>query len=327
MSEFYPNHHNHDYPVLAEKGQKGLGGEKGRPGQEGRVTNIVYAFEDKHPSLLNGDTIPKDWEKEGSPVHMIIVRQGQSVVYTVDGSIWTYLPGCNTKGWRQTGVVSTSIYTEPGVKGEQGDKGHVGITGEKGGSGENGSTGSKGNTGDKGEKGDEGEQGFTGVKGEKGERGTNGTNGLDGADGQKGRSGTDGSKGDTGATGLTGLTGLTGDKGSRGNDGVVPQAVAVPVMLASFDGRIGTLHSKFNVESVSKVETGVYRFRLAEKINDGEAAMAFVTPVLTLSDFANNSPTIYVGRMTDRVVTVFVRDSQTNEPIDAWVNVAMFNPN
>ena len=139
---------SNSYP-LAEKGQKGVTGDKGRPGQDGRVTQLIYAFADRPPEDLMGGFIPKDWEKEGSPVQRIDFRQGQSVVYTVDGSIWTYLPGSNQKGWQKTGEINTAIYTVPGDKGDPGDKGAAAPKGEKGPEGPQGIHGPKGDPGDR----------------------------------------------------------------------------------------------------------------------------------------------------------------------------------
>ena len=110
-------------------------------------------------------------------------------------------------------------------------------------------------------------------------------------------------------------------------DGVVPKAEALPVMLASYDGRIGTLRSSFNVDAVTKVDTGHYRFRLEDKNLSSAYSISFANPVLTLEDFAGGAtPSILVGRMTDRVVAVYVRNPVTGEAVDAWVNVALFNP-
>lgn len=330
MSDFYPNYHNHDddVPVLAEKGQKGVTGDKGRPGQDGRVTQLIYAFSERPPGDLMGGFIPKDWEKEGSPVQRIDFKQGQSVVYTVDGSIWTYLPGSNQKGWQKTGEINTAIYTVPGDKGDPGDKGAVAPKGEKGPEGIQGVHGAKGEPGVNGAKGDRGERGFPGIKGEKGVRGPLGLGGNTGEKGQKGESGLAGVNGVDGQKGERGLDGLKGVAGERGLDGVVPTAEAMPVMLASFDGRIGTLRSQFNVETVTKVDIGHYRFRLADKNLSSAYSISFANPVLTIDDFTTTNPTpsILVGRMTDRVVTVYVRNPVTGEAVDAWVNVALFNP-
>jgi hypothetical protein len=330
MSDFYPNYHNHDddVPVLAEKGQKGMTGEKGRSGQDGRVTQIIYAFADRPPTDLKGAIIAKDWEKEGSPVQMIQMKQGQSVVYTVDGSIWTYLPGCNSKGWIQTGLINTAIYTEPGVKGDTGDKGAAAPKGEKGPEGPQGLTGGKGEPGVNGDKGDRGERGFPGTKGDPGDRGPEGLSGSDGDKGDKGEPGESGVNGLDGRKGEPGLAGLKGEAGAAGRDGVVPKAEALPVMLGSYDGRIGTLRSHFNVESVTRVDTGHYRFRLEDKNLNSSETIAFANVVLTLSDFAEGpTPAVLVGRMTDRVVSVYVRNPLTGDAVDAWVNVALFNPN
>ena len=329
MSDFYPNYHNHDddVPVLAEKGQKGVTGDKGRPGQDGRVTQLIYAFADRPPTDLMGGFIPKDWEKEGSPVQMIEMRQGQSVVYTVDGSIWTYLPGSNQKGWQKTGEINTAIYTLPGDKGDPGDKGAVAPKGEKGPEGPQGLTGGKGEPGVNGAKGEPGERGFIGRKGDPGEQGPKGLDGAEGAEGPKGEPGESGTNGLDGRKGEPGLAGLKGEVGAAGRDGVVPKVEAMPVMLASYDGRIGTLRSSFNVENVTKVDTGHYRFRLEDKNLSSAYSISFANPVLTLDDFVTSStPAILVGRITDRVVTVYVRDPVTGVEVDAWVNVALFNP-
>ena len=238
---------SNSYP-LAEKGQKGVTGDKGRPGQDGRVTQLIYAFSERPPEDLMGGFIPKDWEKEGSPVQRIDFRQGQSVVYTVDGSIWTYLPGSNQKGWQKTGEINTAIYTMPGDKGDPGDKGAVAPKGEKGSEGPQGIHGPKGDPGENGAKGEAGERGFIGRKGDPGERGFKGSEGSDGDKGDKGEPGVAGLNGVDGQKGERGLDGLKGAAGERGLDGVVPKAEALPVMLASYDGRIGTLRSSFNVD-------------------------------------------------------------------------------
>lgn len=328
MSNQYPGFHTHvenGYP--GEKGQKGVGGEKGRSGQDGRVTQIIYAFSDRPPSELVGGIIGKDWEKEGSPVQLIQMKQGQSVVYTVDGSIWTYLPGCNSKGWIQTGLINTSIYTLPGDKGEQGDKGAAAPKGEKGPAGPQGAIGVKGDPGKDGTVGDKGDLGYQGQKGQKGERGFFGPRGDEGQKGEKGEAGQNGTNGIDGIKGERGVGGLKGDIGPAGLDGVVPKAEALPMMLASFDGRIGTLKSHFNVDNVTRVDTGHYRFRLTDKNLNSADTIAFANPVLTINDFFDGpTPAILVGRMTDRVVNVYVRNPLTGEAVDAWVNVALFNP-
>ena len=92
--------------------------------------------------------------------------------------------------------------------------------------------------------------------------------------------GVDGQKGERGLDGLKGVA-----IGERGADGVVPTAEAMPVMLASYDGRIGTLRSSFNVEAVTKVDTGHYRFRLEDKNLSSAYSISFANPVLTIEDF------------------------------------------
>ena len=326
MSSSYPNTHSHDHAVTAAKGQKGTTGDKGRPGQDGRVTEIIFAFEDRPPEDLNGPIIGIDWEKPGSPTHFLEVRPYQSVVYMPNGSIWTYLPQANLKGWKQTGYVNADLYNIPGDKGDAGLDGAPGLKGMKGAPGEKGNTGPRGLPGriaQKGEKGDDGQKGATGEKGVRGVHGVRGADGSKGDQGEKGEPGLLGLKGDRGGDGVDGIK---GDQGPKGLDGVVPNIAAVPVMMASFDGVNNILGAKFNISSVTRVSTGLYRFRLDEKTRGGNKALTMVT--IAIDDEEGDVPNLLavVGRQTDRVVTVAVRNLDEGILADAHVNVVMFNP-
>jgi hypothetical protein len=326
MSELYPDYHTHPSTTPAEKGQKGVTGDKGRPGINGHITDIVYAFEQRPPEDLDGPIIGKDWDQEGSPVHFLEVKPYQSVVYMPNSSIWTYLPGCNVKGWKQTGYVNAQLYTQPGDKGDHGDigvKGEAGVDGDKGDKGDRGVMGLPGRIAAKGEKG---EKGFKGSTGDKGVHGVHGVRGFDGEKGEKGEKGERGLLGLKGDSGSNGLNGAKGEQGGKGLDGVVPNVAAVPVMMASYDGVTNFLGAKFNISSVVKVSTGVYRFRLDEKTRGGASAMTMVT--IAVDDETGDVPNLLavVGRQTDRVVTVAVRNLDTNTLTDAHVNVVMFNP-
>ena len=326
MSEQYPDYHTHPSTTPGEKGQKGLTGDKGRPGINGHITDIVYAFEQRPPEDLNGPIIGKDWEKEGSPVHFLEVKPYQSVVYMANSSVWTYLPGCNVKGWKQTGYVNAQLYTQPGDKGDHGDigfKGEAGVDGDKGDKGDRGVMGLPGRIA---AKGDKGEKGFKGSTGDKGVHGVHGVRGFDGDKGDKGEKGERGLLGLKGPAGDDGTNGDKGNTGSNGKDGVVPNIGAVPVMMASYDGVNNLLGAKFNISSVVKVSTGVYRFRLDEKTRGGAQALTMVT--IAVDDETGDVPNLLavVGRQTDRVVTVAVRNLDDNTLADAHVIVVMFDP-
>ena len=326
MSTNYPDFHTHEHFSAGEKGQKGTTGDKGRPGQDGRVTEIVFAFEQRPPEDLNGPNIPPNWEAPGKPVHLLEVRQYQSVVYMPNSSIWTYLPGSCASGWRQTGYVNAELFNIPGDKGDAGLDGVGGEKGEKGAQGERGEKGQRGLPGrvaQPGEKGDKGSKGDTGEKGVRGVHGIHGSKGNDGEKGDKGEPGLLGLKGDRGAAGLDGEK---GERGLPGLDGVVPGIATVPVMMASFNGKTEHLGAKYNCGVVVREKEGVYRFRLSEKTRGGPNAMTMVTIVVDDSEDEIPNLIAAVGRQTDRVVTVAVRNLDTNELTDAHVNVVMYNP-
>ena len=326
MSTNYPDFHTHEHLSAGEKGQKGTTGDKGRPGQDGRVTEIVFAFEQRPPEDLNGPNIPPNWESEGNPVHLIEVHPYQSVVYMANSSIWTYLPGCNAKSWKQTGYVNAELFNIPGDKGDAGLDGPPGDDGEKGVKGDRGEKGQRGLPGlvaQPGVKGDKGQKGDTGEKGVHGVHGVRGVKGDDGVKGEKGDKGSLGLKGDRG---VAGLDGAKGDRGAAGLDGVVPGIATVPVMMASFNGKTEHLGAKYNCGVVVREKEGVYRFRMNEKTRGGPNAMTMVT--IVVDDAEEDIPNLIaaVGRQTDRVVTVAVRNLDTNELTDAHVNVVMYNP-
>jgi hypothetical protein len=308
MSTNYPDFHTHEHFSAGEKGQKGTTGDKGRPGQDGRVTEIVYAFEQRPPEDLNGPNIPPGFDSAASPINLIEVHPYQSVVYMPNSSIWTYLPGCNPKGWRQTGYVNAELFNIPGDKG---DAGLDGVAGDKGDKGTKGDTGEKGQRGLPGRVAQPGEKGDKGSKGDTGEKGDKGEPGLLGLKGDRGVAGLDGEKGERGLPGL---------------DGVVPGIATVPVMMASFNGKTEHLGAKYNCGVVVREKEGVYRFRLSEKTRGGPNAMTMVTIVVDDSEDEIPNLIAAVGRQTDRVVTVAVRNLDTNELTDAHVNVVMYNP-
>jgi hypothetical protein len=326
MSTNYPDFHTHEHLSAGEKGQKGTTGDKGRSGQDGRVTEIVYAFEQRPPEDLDGPNIPPNWEKAGNPINLIEVHPYQSVVYMPNSSIWTYLPGCNAKSWKQTGYVNAELFNIPGDKGDAGLDGVGGDKGDKGAKGDLGEKGQRGLPGrvaQPGEKGEKGSKGDTGEKGVHGVHGVRGVKGDEGVKGDKGEPGLLGLKGDRGAAGLDGTK---GERGLAGLDGVVPGIATVPVMMASFNGKTEYLGAKYNCGVVVREKEGVYRFRLTEKTRGGPFAMTMVT--IVVDDSEDDIPNLIaaVGRQTDRVVTVAVRNLDTNELTDAHVNIVMYNP-
>jgi hypothetical protein len=311
---------------IGQKGQKGTTGDKGRPGQDGRVTEIVYAFENRPPTDLKGQNITPNWDGEGSPVHLLVVKPYQSVVYTPDSSIWTYLPGGNVSGWKQTGTVNAELFNIPGAKGDAGLDGVNGVAGKKGDKGERGDLGQRGLVGRVGDPGEKGDKGLKGEPGKAGTRGGRGLQGVRGLDGDKGDKGEEGQKGSQGETGAAGLDGEKGERGVPGADGVVPNIGAVPVMMASYNGKTEHVSAKFNCGEVVKEDDGLYRFRLSSKTRGGPNALTMVT--IVVDDTEDEIPNLFaaVGRQTDRIVTVAVRNLDTNQREDAHVNVVMFNP-
>ena len=322
MSNQYPGFHTHEnngYP--GQKGQKGDGGFKGEPGQHGRVTEVQFAFTTKTPADLNGNQIPKNWDSEGSPLKAISMRPGESVVYTVDGTIWTYLPQVNSAGWANTGTVSGDVYTVPGAKGEVGDGGQKGESGFQGSQGEKGEKGMPGRAALKGEQGEEGPRGFRGEKGNKGDTGLTGPEGEKGIQGETGAPGENGFNGVDGIDGIDGVNGEVGPKGEPGDKGETPGIETVPVMIVSYDAVRDLTRSKFNLDTITKLETGHYRFRMKDKTRGSEMAATVAT---ALSD--PQGPILcYVTRQTARVVEIKTCDLQGTLK-DTTMNIVMYNP-
>ena len=322
MSNQYPGFHTHvenGYP--GEKGQKGVGGEKGRPGQEGRITEILFAFSNKTPADLFENTFPKDWDSEGHPKQALTVRPGQSFVYTVDNSIWTHLPQANTAGWLQTGTVNGDIYTVPGDKGGPGDKGQKGDAGYKGDTGNTGEKGIQGTAAAKGDKGEEGDQGFRGEKGNKGGEGIQGLQGVKGEQGAQGFKGDPGINGLDGVDGSHGTDGAAGDKGEKGDEGITPGIETVPVMIVSYDGKLDLIRNQFNLDTITRLGTGHYRFRIKEKTTGSE----FAVTVATAHVGAGLPATAIVMRQTGRIVEVKTVEFSGSE-VDCTINLVMYNP-
>lgn len=322
MSNQYPGFHTHienGYP--GEKGQKGQGGVKGETGQHGRVTEIQFAFTNKTPADLFENQIPKNWDGEGSPRMAISMRPGESVVYTVDNSIWTYLPMANTAGWMQTGTVNGDIYTVAGEKGDVGDGGQKGDGGPQGHKGDQGEKGVPGEVAAKGDAGEKGVNGARGEKGQKGELGLSGSKGEPGMQGETGEPGENGFNGADGIDGVDGVDGAVGQKGEPGEKGSTPGIETVPVMLASYDGVNDLIKNRYNLDFVNKLGTGNYRFRLKEKTQGGE----FAVTTLTVFDSPGNIIFAYITRQTDRIVEVQCK-KMDEQPIDCHVNLVMYNP-
>ena len=322
MSSSYPNYHTHtENGKRGDKGQKGVSGEKGDAGINSHITEILFAFSNKTPADLFENTYVAGWDAPGSPLKTLTVRPGQSFVYTVDNSIWTYLPQANTAGWVQTGTVNADIYTTPGEKGAPGDIGMIGPKGDLGNKGEVGEKGVPGLAASKGEQGLKGETGPRGEKGEKGDRGETGLTGAKGEQGETGAQGEDGFPGTNGADGANGADGVDGQKGEPGVDGVTPGIDTVPVMLVSYDPIADLIRSKFNLDTITKLGTGHYRFRIKDKTRGSEMA-ATVATGLSLS----GTPVLcYVVRQTARVVEVKTCDI-SGTLVDTTMNVVMFNP-
>ena len=322
MSNQYPGFHTHvenGYP--GEKGQKGQSGVKGETGQHGRVTEIQFAFTNKTPADLLGNQIPKNWDGEGSPRMSVSMRPGESVVYTVDNSIWTYLPMANDAGWKQTGTVNGDIYTVAGEKGDTGDGGLKGDVGPQGHKGETGEKGVPGEVAAKGDLGEKGVDGARGEKGQKGDRGLDGPTGDKGTPGETGAPGENGFNGQDGTDGTDGIDGSPGQKGEPGQKGSTPGIETVPVMLVSYDGVNDLIKNRYNLDVVNKIGTGNYRFRLKDKTQGGEFA------VTNISVFETNGEFIYaqIARQTDRIVEIQCKKIDYT-PIDCHVNLVMYNP-
>ena len=305
------------------KGQKGQGGEKGLPGQNGRVTELIYAFTFHSPSELKGGIIPRNWDGEGAPVNPITMRRGESVVYTPDASIWTYLPGSSQSGWLQTGTVNAEIFTLPGEKGVDGDKGHHGEKGVSGADGVNGETGTKGDVGPKGEVGGIGLKGDQGTTGKKGDTGIQGIKGESGAVGLQGLKGDGGLKGAPGLDGTNGSDGVDGEKGTKGQMGVTPGLQTVPVMMVSYDPIVDQAKATYNYAGVKRLGAGHYRFRLKVKSSEGVNSVALITCG------AASGSGVYVPqiiRQTDRIIEVKTYNIIEQCYEDALVNVVMYSP-
>ena len=310
--------------VTTIKGQKGVSGEKGAQGQHGRVTRVILSISNIPPTQLDGPGIPANWDFPSVPNTLLSANPGDSVVYTVDNSIWTYMPGCNARGWAQTGYVNAEIYTVPGDKGEKGGFGPKGDKGEVGPQGLQGSKGSKGSTGQTGDTGEKGQKGTPGLLGSRGLAGARGRAGVDGVKGDKGIDGINGNKGEKGSTGV-GVSGEKGQTGSPGKDGVTPGLEAVPIMIASYDGNTRMTTSSYNVYSILYMDKGTYRFRLREKTAEGKDSTVICSVQPTLE---NNEAFLVadVVEQTDRIITVRVRDFSTGETNDAKVSVVVYNP-
>lgn len=322
MSNQYPGFHTHKYNGYpGEKGQKGQGGVKGETGQHGRVTEVQFAFTNKTPADLFENQIPKDWDGVGSPRMAISMRPGESVVYTVDNSIWTYLPMANTAGWMQTGTVNGDIYTVAGEKGDPGDGGQKGEGGPQGHQGDKGEKGMAGRAALKGVPGEEGEKGARGEKGVKGDIGPKGEIGVKGSTGETGAPGENGFDGQDGEDGTDGIDGTKGQKGDGGEKGSTPGIETVPVMMVSYDGINELIKNRYNLEFVNRLDTGHYRFRLKEKTQGGE----FAVTTVTVFDSPGNIIFAYISRQTDRIVEIKCK-TLDEAAIDCHVNLVMYNP-
>ena len=300
-------------------GQKGEPGERGKDGSNSQVTRIVFVSSSKSPGELNGSVIRKDWDAEGSPKYDLKVSTGESVVYSQDGSIWTYNSANRQGGWVRTGTVSAELYTEPGPRGLKGDPG---VDGKDGKDGLRGPTGDRGLPGAKGERGDDGLDGKDGLRGPKGERGQNGLTGPVGAvglPGDKGERGLTGEPGQRGERGHVGLTGSKGEPGKKGEPGETPNAHLLPAALCTYNGVAKSSVYRHNVTNIKHLDgSGVYSFRLDHKLNSSN------TFVLVSAE-GEGFFAARVKSQTDRIIVVESINLQTNEPADCTIKLMVYD--
>ena len=308
-------------------GPKGSRGDKGMAGADANPTVIRYIFSNVTPASLPGTgVLLANWEGPGTPSDNIKFEAGESVVYAVDNSLWTYLPGSGGNHWKQSTILTGDIKGTPGEKGDEGDQGFKGEKGEKGTEGLQGIQGVRGHKGDKGQIGVAGE---TGARGEKGHPGTNGTHGVKGAIGDAGLNGRDGAigpKGQKGSTGESGSDGAKGDQGSAGVDGFSPDPIQLPRFMCSYNGRQEIVTAQYNLDNVKKLGVGYYRFRFGQKLYAQRGivlATAYGDPSL---DFENHRLVTVIGQ-TDWTVTVKVEDPRAEQRADGYVSIVLYLPN
>ena len=308
-------------------GQKGARGEKGLMGADANPTVIRYIFSNVLPASLPSDGyIPANWEGQGMPEANIGVKAGESVVYTADNSLWTYLPGSGGNHWRQATVLSGDVKGMQGQKGEEGDKGTKGDKGVKGIDGLQGPSGLRGYPGEKGAMGVAGATGAQGPKGSPGKDGTNGAKGAAGDPGLNGAAGAPGLKGQKGEPGVDGADGPKGDIGPAGVDGISPNPIQLPKFMCSYNGRDEVVTAQYNLDHVKKLGVGYYRFRFGQKLYAQRGivlATAYGDPSL---EFENHRVLTVIGQ-TDWTVTVKVEDPKSEQRADAYVSIVLYLPN
>jgi hypothetical protein len=117
--------------VQGPSGPTGPEGPRGPTGDTGAATVIVGTFgERREPGELPpGGLIPADWDGPGRPAADTQVEIGWSLVYLVDGALWTYAGPLWPLGeWFSPAVVQGP----PGEQGERGPQGEQGPPGPQG---------------------------------------------------------------------------------------------------------------------------------------------------------------------------------------------------
>ncbi len=110
-----------------DPGPEGPRGPEGPQGQEGVATLIVGSFgQVRTPAELppNG-LIPAGWDGPGRPATATQLQPGWSLVYVVDGALWTWVDIGIGGPWLNPGLVQ-------GPQGERGPEGPPGPQGERG---------------------------------------------------------------------------------------------------------------------------------------------------------------------------------------------------
>ena len=244
---------------------------------------------------------------------------GDSVVYSKDGSIWTYNPANRQGGWSRTGFVNAEMYTEPGPIGPKGDPGLNGTDGKNGEKGLPGEQGPRGLKGETGNDGKNGKDGLNGLKGQKGSTGLTGPTGPQGLTGEKGECGFTGPSGSKGSTGDSGLKGDKGEQGPKGEQGETPNAHLLPAAVCTYDGVKESFVYRHNITNVKHLASpGIYSFRMDRKLNSQHAFVLITAE-------GDGYFAAKIMRQDDRMIVVQAIDIQTSKPADCTVKLMVYD--
>jgi len=162
-------------------GPAGPQGDPGPQGDAGQATIIVGSFANRPPAELPADGfIEAGWDGPGNPANDVQVELGWSLIYTPDGSLWTFTGTGPGGPWLNPGILTgppgpAGSPGSPGSPGIQGPAGPQGARGEGGAQGPPGPTGPQGATGSGGALGPSGPPGPTGPQGPYGPPGQDGS--------------------------------------------------------------------------------------------------------------------------------------------------------